>query len=481
MASIKHININEAQSDVTAVENEISEIMSLVEKARQAQSQISAYTQEEVDELVASIAWHVIKNREELARIAVDEGGFGNYEDKVAKIYNRVTGTLADMQSIKTVGVVEELPDIGITKIAKPVGVIGALIPATGPDATPPVKALCAIKGRNALIVAPHPRTKRSSARVVECIREGCQRVGAPEDLAQVITDPSIQKTKLLMENVDLIVATGGMSMVKSAYSSGKPAYGVGVGNAVHVVDETADLDDAAEMIAKAKTFDYATSCLADNAVVIHESVYQKLIDKLIALGAHLCNEEEKMKLKKLMWPDDAHIPSADVIAKSAQSIANKAQINIQPGTNFLLVKETGVGKDFPFCGEKLSVVLTIYQYTDGIENAIDLVNSITNYQGLGHTCGIHSNSQANINSVAHNTKTARVMVNQNLNEGAGSPRNGLPYTLSLACGTWGGNITTENVNVRNFINLTWVSTPIQARTFTEEQLFENYWIKYGK
>ncbi len=481
MTNNKHKNFNESQSDVTSVENEISDIMNLVEKARQAQSQISAYTQEEVDELVASIAWNVIKNREELARIAVEEGGFGNYEDKVAKIYNRVTGTLADMQSIKTVGVVEELPDIGIIKIAKPVGVIGALIPATGPDATPPVKALCAMKGRNALIVAPHPRTKRSSARVVECIREGCIQVGAREDLAQVITDPSIQKTKLLMENVDLIVATGGMNMVKSAYSSGKPAYGVGVGNAVHVVDETADLDDAAEMIAKAKTFDYATSCLADNAVVIHESVYEKLIDKLVALGAHLCNEEEKLKLQKLMWPDDAHIPSADVIAKSAQSIANKAQINIQPGTNFLLVKETGVGNDYPFCGEKLSVVLTIYQYADSIENAIDLVNSITDYQGLGHTCGIHSNSQANINSVAHNTKTARVMVNQNLNEGAGSPRNGLPYTLSLACGTWGGNITTENVNVRNFINLTWVSTPIQARTFTEEQLFENYWTKYGK
>ncbi len=481
MTNIKYKNINESQLDVTSVENDVSDIMNLVEKARQAQSQINAYTQEEVDELVTSIAWNVIKNKEELARMAVDEGGFGNYEDKVTKIYNRVTGTLADMRSIKTVGVVEELPNIGITKIAKPVGVIGALIPATGPDATPPVKALGAIKGRNALIVAPHPRTKRSSTRVIECIREGCKQVGAPKDLAQVIANPSIQKTKLLMENVDLIVATGGMNMVKSAYSSGKPAYGVGVGNSVHVVDDTADLDDAADMIAKAKTFDYATSCLADNAVVIHENIYESLVNKLINLGAHLCSEEEKMKLQKLMWPGDAHIPSADVIAKSAQSIANKAQINIQSGTSFLLVEDTGTGKDHPFSGEKLSVVLTLYQYADGIDNAIDLVNSIINYQGLGHTCGIHSNSEANINSVAHNTKTARVMVNQNLNEGAGSPRNGLPYTLSLACGTWGGNITTENVNVRNFINLTWVSTPIQARTFTEEHLFENYWTKYGK
>lgn len=482
MIQVKNKNTGKSKSEVIKFENDFDEITKLVEQARVAQSKINSYSQDDIDELVISIGWSVVKYKEELARMAVDEGGFGNYEDKVAKIYNRVTGTLADMQSIKTVGVVEDYPDIGISKIAKPVGVIGALIPATGPDATPPVKALGAIKARNALIVAPHPKTKKSSSKAVKCIREGCSRVGAPEDLVQVITSPSIQKTNLLMENVDLIMATGGMNMVKAAYSSGKPAYGVGVGNAVHIVDDTADLYDAAEMIAKAKTFDYATSCLADNAIVIHRNIYEKLVDKLIALGAHLCNEEEKKKLQKLMWPeDDARIPSADVIAKSAESIANKAQINIQPGKSFLLVKETGVGEDHPFSGEKLSVVLTIYQYSGEIKNAVDFVNRITNYQGLGHTCGIHSGSDANINYVAHNTKTARVMVNQNLNEGAGSPRNGLPYTLSLACGTWGGNITTENVNVKNFINVTWVSRPIQPRQISEEQLFADYWKKYGK
>ncbi|MDE0303186.1 MAG: aldehyde dehydrogenase family protein [Gammaproteobacteria bacterium] len=457
------------------------EILKLVENARFAQLQVNSYTQEQVDELVTSIAWSVIKNREELARMAVDEGEFGNYADKVAKIYNRVIGTLADMRSIKTVGVVEEDPETGITKLAKPVGVIGALIPATGPDATPPVKALGAIKARNGLVIAPHPRTKRSSARVVECIREGCARVGAPEDLAQVITSPSIQKTKVLMENVDLIVATGGMSMVKAAYSSGKPAYGVGVGNAVHIVDETADLDDAADMIAKAKTFDFATSCLADNAIVVHQDIYKVLVNKLIELGGHLCNKADKNSLEKVMWPKDAHIPSPEIIAKSAESIAKKAQIDIQPGKSFLLVEETGIGEDHPFSGEKLSVVLAVYQYSGKIENAVDVVNRITNYQGLGHTCGIHSQSEANINYVALNTKTARVIVNQNLNEGAGSPRNGLPYTLSLSCGTWGGNITTENVNVRNFMNVTWVSRPVHPRAFNEEELFENYWNKYGK
>ncbi len=481
MTEAKNTNIPDSQTSAVPADTHEREILELVENARSAQSQINSYTQEQVDELVTSIAWSVIKNREELARMAVDEGEFGNYADKVAKIYNRVTGTLADMRSVRTVGMIEDDPETGITKFAKPVGVIGALIPATGPDATPPVKALGAIKARNALIVAPHPRTERSSARVVECIQEGCTRVGAPEDLAQVITSPSIQKTKVLMENVDLIVATGGLGMVKAAYSSGKPAYGVGVGNSVHIVDETADLDDAADMIAKAKTFDYATSCLADNAIVVHQDVYEVLVNRLTELGGYLCDKAEKSRLEKVMWPKGAHIPSPEVIAKSAESIARKAQIDIPPGKSFLLVEETGTGEGHPFSGEKLSVVLAVYQYSEKIENAVAIVNSITDYQGLGHTCGIHSQSEANISHVALNTKTARVIVNQNLNEGAGSPRNGLPYTLSLACGTWGGNITTENVNVRNFMNVTWVSRPVHPRAFDEEGLFEDYWNKYGK
>jgi sulfoacetaldehyde dehydrogenase len=246
-------------------------------------------------------------------------------------------------------------------------------------------------------------------------------------------------------------------------------------------VDETADLDDAADMIAKAKTFDFATSCLADNAIVVHQDIYKVLVNKLIELGGHLCNKADKNSLEKVMWLKDAHIPSPEIIAKSAESIAKKAQIDIQPGKSFLLVEETGIGEGHPFSGEKLSVVLAVYQYSGRIENVVDVVNRITNYQGLGHTCGIHSQSEANINYVALNTKTARVIVNQNLNEGAGSPRNGLPYTLSLSCGTWGGNITTENVNVRNFMNVTWVSRPVRPRAFNEEELFENYWNKYGK
>ncbi len=455
-----------------------------VEKARSAQNKIAAYSQNQIDELVTAVCWAIVRqdHAEQLAKLAVDEGGFGNYNDKVSKIRNRCMGTLRDMQDFKTVGIVEEIPEKGLIKIAKPVGVIAALIPTTGPDATPPLKTLLALKGRNAIIIAAHPRTQKTTELTVKFMREACEQVGAPADLVQVIEKPSLSKTQQLMQQADLIIATGGAGMVKAAYSSGTPAYGVGVGNAVHVVDETADLDDAANMIAVAKKFDYATSCLADNAVVAHESVYNDLVKRLQNLGAYLCRNEEKARLQKLMWPDpENHIPGLDVIAKPAAHIAKLADINVSDDCSFLMVEENGTGSDYPFSGEKLSPVLTLYKYSGVIDNAISQVNAITDYQGQGHTCGIHTNNDDHAMALAMKTKTGRVMINQSLNEGAGSIRNGMPYTLSLSCGTWGKNITTENVNARHMINLTWVSRPIKPRVLDENQLFESHWQTYGK
>jgi len=470
-------------SDAAKQETVRREVAAVVARARAAQAAIAEYSQEQVDELCTAVAWAVSRTdrAEALAKLAVDEGGFGNHDDKVTKIKKRVLGVLSDMRSARTVGVVEEDPDRGLVKIAKPVGVVAALIPTTGPDATPPVKALFALKGRNAIVVAPHPRTTDTTAAVVGFMREACEQVGAPADLVQMLPAPSIARTQELMRQVDLIVATGGASMVKAAYGSGTPAYGVGVGNAVHVVDETADLDDAAAAIAGAKTFDYATSCLADNAVVADDSIYLDLLERLVAQGGYLCSPEQKAALARRMWPDGAEIPSPDVIAKPAGKIAELAGFTIPGDRTFLLVEEDGVGHDHPFSGEKLSVVLALYRYAGGIESAVDLVNAITGYQGLGHTCGIHTNRDEHVDALALRTKTARILVNQNLNEGAGSPRNGLPFTLSLSCGTWGGNITTENVNVRHFVNLTWVSRPVAAHPVGEEELFAEFWRRHGR
>ena len=464
--------------------NVTTEISTLIGRARKAQQAIDSYSQAQVDRLTTAIAWAVVRQdrAETLAKLAVDEGGFGNYRDKVNKIRNRTMGTLADMANVKTVGIVEEIKNKGLVKIAKPVGVIAALIPTTGPDATPPLKTLLAVKGRNAIIIAAHPRTQKTTALVVDYMREACVKVGAPADLVQLIDSPSLAKTQELMRQADIIVATGGEAMVKAAYSSGTPAYGVGVGNSVHVVDETADIDDAASTIASAKTFDYATSCLADNAVVAADGIYHQLLDALVAKGGYLCSADEKLRLQNLMWPEQGvPVPAVAVIAKSAIRIAELAGITIPPDRLFLIVEEAGTGPDHPFSGEKLSVVLALYRYRGSIENAVKQVNEITDYQGKGHTCGIHSTDDDHVMKLAMGTKTARVMVNQSLNEGAGSPRNGLPYTLSLSCGTWGGNITTENVNARHFINLTWVSRPIPARKIDEQELFGNYWDRIGK
>ena len=459
------------------------EVTAVVRRAADAARAIEHYSQDQVDELVTAVAWAVVREdrARELARLAVDEGGFGNYQDKIIKIGKRVTGVLADMAGMRTVGVVEEIPEAGLVKIAKPVGVVAALIPTTGPDATPPVKALFALKGRNAIICAPHPRTQHTTEAVTGYMRAACEQVGAPADLVQSLPSPSLAKTQELMRQADLIVATGGAGMVRAAYSSGTPAYGVGVGNAVHVVDETADLADAAAAIVTAKTFDYATSCLADNAVIAHESVYDELVRLLTGAGAHLCDEQQAAALRTVMWPDGGHIPSIKVVAKSAQHIAGLAGFTVEPDCPMLLVEETGAGPGAPFSGEKLSVVLALYRYSGGIGGAADLVNEITGYQGLGHTCGIHTSSDEHVERLAMATKTARVLVNQNLNEGAGSPRNGLPFTLSLSCGTWGGNITTENINARHFVNLTWVSRPIGKPPVTEEDLFGAHWRRHGR
>jgi sulfoacetaldehyde dehydrogenase len=215
--------------------------------------------------------------------------------------------------------------------------------------------------------------------------------------------------------------------------------------------------------------------------VVADAGVYDGLLERLVAAGGHVCSADEKVQLQRAMWPDDGAIPTLDVIAKPASRLAELAGFTIADDRTFLIVEDDGAGPDHPFSGEKLSVVLAAYRYSGGIEGAVEIVNAITGYQGLGHTCGIHTQSDTAVEALAQGTRTGRVLVNQNLNEGAGSARNGLPFTLSLSCGTWGGNITTENVNARHFVNLTWVSRPITPRAVDEEELFARHWARHGR
>ena len=451
------------------------EIEVLINRSREAQKQIENYTQEQVDELIRAMVWSVAKPgmAEEIAQFTVDETQLGNYDGKFLKIQRKTRATLMDIIDDKSVGILEEDSERAIVKIAKPMGVIGALSPSTNPEATPVIKSIHAIKGRNSIIVAPHPRAKLTNKKICDLMREAIVKCGAPADLVQAIEIPSLELTNELMAQCDRVLATGGGAMVNAAYSSGTPALGVGVGNAVITVDETADLDDASEKIRISKTLDLAASCSSDNSVILVDSIYDEMISKLKEKGGFLVNEDQKQKLKETLWDEEGHLNTA-IVAQPAEKIADMAGIDIPEGTGFYIVPETGWGKDFPFSGEKLSVIMALYR-ADNIEHAIELTNNIQAYQGQGHSCGIYSNSDENIMKLANSTKTSRVMVNQpQAASNSGNLWNGMRQTFSLGCGSWGGNGTNNNISWRDLINETWVSKPLPQtkELISDEELF---------
>lgn len=438
-----------------------AEIAALIERSRAAQATIEHAAQERVDELIRAMVWAVARPgvAEEIARHTFDETQLGNYDGKYLKIFRKTRAALMDIIDDKSVGVIAEYPEREIVVLAKPVGVIGALSPSTNPEATPVIKAINAVKGRNAIIIAPHPRAKLTNKLVVDKMRAALEQMGAPADLVIAIETPSLDKTNELMRQCDRILATGGNPMVKAAYSSGTPALGVGAGNAVITVDETADLDEAAEKIRISKTLDEAASCSSDNAVVLVDAIYDEMLAKLQAQGGYILDDGRKAKLQAVLWIDGTL--NAKVVAQPAANIASIAGFDIPEGTKFFIVPETGVGPEHPFSGEKLTVTMALYRVAD-IDEAIALTNRIQAYQGQGHSCGIYSRSNENIMKLADATRTCRVMVNQpQAASNSGNLWNGMRQTFSLGCGSWGGTGTSNNINWRDLINETWVSKPL--------------------
>ena len=459
------------------------EIAALIKRSRAAQQQIEHYTQEQVDDLIRAMVWAVAKPgvAEEIAQFTVDETQLGNYDGKFLKIQRKTRATLMDIIDDKSVGILEEDPERNIVKIAKPMGVIGALAPSTNPEATPVIKAIHAVKGRNSIIVAPHPRAKLTNKKICDLMRDAIEKMGAPADLVIAIEIPSLETTNELMQQCDRVLATGGGAMVTAAYSSGTPALGVGVGNAVITVDDTADLDDAATKIHMSKTLDLAASCSSDNSVILVDSIYEPMLERLKAKGGYLCNAEEKEKLRNTIWDDEGHLNTA-IVAQPAQKIASMAGLDVPQTTEFYIVIEEGWGKDFPFSGEKLSVVMALYRASD-IDHAIELTNNIQSYQGQGHSCGIYSNSDENIMKLADATRTSRVMVNQpQAASNSGNLWNGMRQTFSLGCGSWGGNGTNNNISWRDLINETWISKPLDQpkELASDEVLFGDVMKKLG-
>ncbi|WP_445161693.1 acylating sulfoacetaldehyde dehydrogenase [Mycobacterium sp. Dal123C01] len=470
-------------SATVKVESAEPVVADMVRRARAAQAQVAGCSQERLDHIVAAVAWAIAEpaRARELAELAVRDTGLGNVEDKTLKNQRKTMGTLRDLTGAKSVGVISEDRDTGITEYAKPMGVVAAVCPSTNPAATPANKTMMVLKGGNAVILSPSPKGASTCALLVQHIHEQFDRLGVPRDLVQYTAAPSKALTFELMRQADFVVVTGSQKNVRAAYSSGTPSIGVGVGNAPVIIDADADLADAAAKIRASKTFDYATSCSSENSLHIHADVYDAAIEALRSQGAYLLSPDEKRRLQQVMWPDGNLSP--EVTAQPPGKIAALAGLNGRGAhdTEFFLVEEDSYGPDHPFSGEKLSVVLTVYRFAD-LDEAIDRIQGILDFQGAGHSCGIHTKNDDQARHVAERLQVARVLVNQAHCFGTGGGfDNGLGFTLTMGAGTWAGNSISHNLSYRDFLNITRLARVIPACEPTEEDLWGSYFATYGR
>ena len=456
------------------------QVAALVARARTAQREFARWPQERVDEAALACGWAIMKpeNNRVLAEMAVRDSGLGNVKDKIQKNHRKTLGLLRDIAGVKTVGVIAEYPEKGVTEIARPVGVVAAITPSTNPGATPANQIINAVKCGNAIILAPSPKGSGTGEKLLEFVHAELAKVGAPAGLVQILPSPVTKEaTHELMRQADLVAATGSQSNIRAAYSSGTPAIGVGMGNVVSIVDVSADLADAARKIAISKTFDNATSCSSENAVVILAPIYDAMLAELAKQGGAMLDGGEKARLQKLMFPDGKLAPAAT--AKAAERIAQMAGIEKQAA--FLMVEEAGVGPACPFSGEKLAPVLAVYRVKD-FDEAFALTSRIYDYQGRGHSVSIHTKDESQVRRLGLEMEVARVIVNQaHCIATGGSFDNGLPFSLSMGCGTWGGNSFSDNMHWRHFLNITRIARVIPERVPDEAGIFGAYFSKHGK
>ncbi len=470
-------------SQLNELESEASHtVCDLVQKARVAQAIYANYSQKKVDEVVTAVAWTLLdpENNKRLSVQAVADTGLGDVQDKIVKNHRKTLGLLRDLKNARSVGVVAEYPEKGVIELARPVGVVGAVVPSTNPVATPYNKTLNALKGGNAVILAPSPKGQSVADEVVELMQAALRQVGAPVDLVQKLPTPvSKLVTHELMKQVDLVVVTGSQNNVRAALTSGTPAIGVGAGNVPSVVDETTELVSAAKKIIASKKFDNATSCSSENSLIVLDQVYDDMLEALRGQGARLLKTDEKEQLRHVMWVDGKLSPS--VTAKSSDEILKVAGIdNAAAGTSIILVEEDKPDTASKFCDEKLSPVLTVFRVKD-FDQAMVTVEEILDINGKGHSVSLHSEIAERAMQMAIKLPVCRVIVNQaHCFATGGSFDNGLPFSLSMGCGTWGGNNISENMNYRHYINTTRISTMISPNQPTLEEIFGDHWRKFN-
>ena len=458
-------------------------VQEIVARARTAQAEYEKNgSQERYDRAAQAAAWAIMEpaRNQRLAELAVETTGLGNVPDKIIKNHRKTLGLMQDIQYAVTFGVMSDDSKTGVTEIARPKGVVGAIVPSTNPAATPANNIINALKCGNSIVVAPSPKGVACCELLLDYIHAEFAKIGEDPELVQMIPAPgSKDKTQTLMDQCDMIVCTGSQNNVHRAQTTGTPAVAVGAGNVAVIVDETADLDGAAQKIQASKCFDNATSCSSENSVVVVDAVYDDFIDALARAGGAFYPDEAALISK--LWPD-GHL-NRSVIAQDADKMLEALGMvgTVPATTKFLAVETSGIGADHPLSGEKLSRVVALYRARD-FADAKAIASRILTHQGAGHSIGIHSALEARALELGREVPTCRVIVNQaHCFATGGAFNNGLPFSLSMGCGSWGGNSIDGNLNWRHFVQTTKVTREIPAREPALEDIFANYWARAGK
>ena len=447
-------------------------VQSYIDRARVAQAEFENYSQEQVDKAVRAIGKAVFDAAEPLARLAVDETRMGKYEDKIAKNAGKTKITWYRLKGVKSRGIIARHDEIGIIEVAKPIGVIGCIPPTTNPTMTPVHNAMCALKGGNALLISPHPRAKKTGVETVRLMRDALAAVGAPVDLIQIIPDPTVEISGLVMSMCDATIATGGPGMVKAAYSSGKPSYGVGAGNVQSLVDLDADLELSAKQIAKSRTYDNGVLCTCEQCVHVHKTQYDKMVELLKAEGAaYISKPEEVDAMRAALFPNG--MINKVCVGASAHFIAAQAGIEVPEDAKFLMIRIEKYGKEEFLAKEKLCPVICITEYETWEEAVANAKTNLLN-EGAGHSTVVRSFNKEHIDYAGEQLPVSRIGVNMIGSSGlGGSYDNGLNPTATLGCGSRGNNSISENLWWHHLVNIARIAITIpETKIPTDEEVW---------
>lgn len=466
-------------------ETDIQIVDEIVAKARKAQAAFElGADQERYDNAALAVGWAIMQpdRNLEMATLAVESTGLGNVADKVTKNHRKTLGLLRDVADAKTHGVISDDADTGITKIARPIGVIGSVVPSTNPIATPANNIINAVKCGNAIVLSPSPKGVAGCERLISYIHAEFDKIGVNRDLVQMIPAPGTKdKTQRMLETTDLVVVTGSQNNVRRAYTSGTPAIGVGAGNVTVIIDETAGLAATAAKIAASKTFDNATSCSSENSLVVVDSIYDDFVAELAKVGGATLSQDMESHIIDRLW-QKGHL-SRHVIAQDAEPLINALELTdkVPANTKFICIETNGIGPEHPLSGEKLSRVAGIYRAAD-YDDATKIAARMLNHYGAGHSVGIHTNKPERAQAMGETLPTCRVIVNQaHCFATGGYFNNGLPFSLSMGCGSWGGNSIDENLHWKHFLNITQIVREIPVNEPSVEDMFAGYWKDAGR